>query len=1014
MTARSDDAISAPLPRFCLILATMKRLFLFIALIQSVTGHTQPVWQQRVDTKIDVSLDDKGHYLRGNEEFTYTNNSPDTLRYIYIHLWPNAYKNDHTAFERQQAINHNTAFYFSQPEDKGMIDSLQFTIDGLYADYNSSEDEPDIARIDLTRPLLPGRQMKVSTPFRVKVPKVFSRMGHTGQAYYISQWFPKPAVYDIRGWHPIPYLDQGEFYSEYGSYDVNITLPANYVVMATGNLLDDKENKWLDELAARPLPDSSKLLPHTDTFPPSATELKTLHYHEDNVHDFAWFADKRWLVRKDTVVSPGNGQLVTTWAAFMPSYSRQWRHATQYLKETVRHYGRWVGPYPYKTIKAVLGDMHAGGGMEYPTVTIIDKSAQSQLRTTVIHEAGHNWFYGMLGSNERDHAWMDEGINTFYEEKTSATLEKQRGVNINLNEFSLYLENVATHNDQAIEQTSANFEKLNYGIDVYYKTAAMLRWLEQYMGEADFEQGMHDYYDTWRYHHPYPDDLRVCLQRHTSKPLGWFFDTILHTDKRIDYKITKARTEGDSTIVTVKNNTGVAAPVKVNEYSSDSLTGGAWMPPFTGKTTVSLPGTAWNSLRVDDVIPDAKTDNNEYRRRALFHHFGLKVKPVLGTDQGYSDKLFIAPALGYNQYDGFMVGLLIHNLTLPENRFRYAIAPLYGIRSNSLVGAGSVGYLWYPSGIFREIMLQADGKTFHNNETSGADPVRGSYDKVAPSLSFTFNEHDPLSPVRRTLLLKAYYINEQNIFLADSAAKPSLVSAQNTYALARYSHRNNRTYNPFNYTIEGQAGADFAKLTAEGNIRIDYNKPKKSLYVRAFLGKFFPISNDLNTYSRYELNASYSGIDDYLYDGAYFGRNAQTGIAAQQVSMQEGGFKVPVFNNTDRSDDWMATINLKTDLPISPFIPIRIFFDAGLIPNANPSFTHSGTTTLIYEGGLELHIIKDFVSVYLPIIMSNDPENYIINTYGKKNLFARSISFTFDLQQTNWLKTPASIFRAGS
>ena len=312
-------------------------------------------------------------------------------------------------------MNGSSTFYYSKPADRGFIDSLQFTVDGLNAEANSSENAPDITRIELQHPLLPGKQVKVATPFRVKIPIVFSRMGHTKQAYYISQWFPKPAVYDQKGWHPISYLDQGEFFSEYGSYDVSITLPANYVVMASGNLMDEKENKWLDELAAKPLPTKQYKVAwqQRDSFPPSAMEMKTLHYHEDNIHDFAWFADKRWLVRKDTVVSPGSGQIVTTWAAFMPSYTQSWKHGTEYLKETVRHYGKWVGPYQYKTIKAVLGDMHAGGGMEYPTVTIIDKSANAQLRTTIVHEAGHNWFYGMLVSNERDHAWMDEVINTF-------------------------------------------------------------------------------------------------------------------------------------------------------------------------------------------------------------------------------------------------------------------------------------------------------------------------------------------------------------------------------------------------------------------------------------------------------------------------------------------------------------------------------------------------------------------------------------------------------------------------
>ena len=991
----------------------MKHLISIIAIFSTVTAIAQPKWQQRVDTRIDVRLNDKKHLLDAYEELTYTNNSPDTLKFIYLHLWPNAYKNDHTPMARQMDLNGSKDFYYAKPKDRGYIDSLQFTIDGHSVDHYCSENTPDIARIDLPQPLLPGKSIKITTPFRVKLPKVFSRLGHTGQAYYISQWFPKPAVYDSKGWHPISYLDQGEFFSEYGSYDVNITLPANYVLMATGNCMDEKETKALDELAKLPLPSDTL---YTNSFPASDLETKTVHYHEDNIHEFAWFADKRWIVRKDTVYSPGSDKLVTTWSAFMPAYQKQWLKANDYLKETVKHYGKWIGPYQYNTIKAVLGDLRAGGGMEYPTITVIDKSDRSSLKTVVVHEAGHNWFYGMLGSNERDHAWMDEGLNTFYEQRTNRDLNhdttntKKKGVNESL----LYFEHASTHEDQAIDQTSPNFTKLNYGLDVYYKTALTLKWLERYMGEANFEAGMKDYFDKWHFHHPYPEDFRAAMERHASKPIGWFFDTILTTEKRIDFKIVKAKINGGNTDVTIRNNTGVISPALINAYTKDSIIGSAWTTQFEGTAHITLPGTEWNKLKIDNDVPDGKSANDVYRRHALFHHFGLKLNPFLGLNIAEKDNVFMSLAWGRNQYDGFMIGILLHNLTIPENRFRFAVAPLYGIASNAINGTGSVGYLWYPENVFKEIMLQVDGKTFHSNKISDNLPsaIYGSYSKIAPSLTFTFNEHDPLSTISRTLTLKEYNITENNIdTVAGGLTVPRISSQSSMYGLLRYQHKNTRTYNPFDYSLEGQMGEDFAKLNLEGNVRIDYNTKNKSLYVRGYIGKYFPITNSVAVASKYQLNASYSGIDDYLYDGTYYDRNGNNWKGSQQISIQEGGFKVPVFNNTARSDNWMATINMKTDLPLGK-IPLRLFFDAGLIPNATPTFTNPKRTTLLYDGGLELWLVKDIVSVYAPIIMSSDFRNYLTNTYGKKNVVLRSISFTLQLQNINWLKTPQRLLKA--
>lgn len=983
----------------------MNRFLSAIALLLPLSSIAQNNWKQEVDTRIDVRLDDINHMLYAYEEFDYTNNSPDTLKFIYIHLWPNAYKNDKTPYSRQQDINGGTAFYYSQHKDRGYIDSLQFSVNGQAVEHYSAENVPDIARIDLPQPLLPGGKVKVTTPFKVKLPLVFSRSGHTGQAYYVSQWFPKPAVYDRKGWHPISYLDQGEFYSEYGSYDVRITLPSNYVLLATGNCMDEKENQWMDDLAKKEITEPVDL-----DFPASAANTKTILYHEDNVHDFAWFADKRYVVRKDTVTSPGNGQLVTTWAAFLPGDKQYGQKLTNYLADAITHYGKWVGPYTYKTMKAVMGDMKSGAGMEYPTITLLDQSAKSLLRTATIHEAGHNWFYGMLGSNEREHAWMDEGMNTFYEQKTIRDLDSIKAPKkVGFDETLIYYELAATNEDQAIDIPAQNFRKINYGVDVYYKSNLMLLWLEQYMGEANFEKGMKDYYNTWHHNHPYPEDFRTCMERNTDKVIDWFFTDALTTEDRIDFKVKSAKVRGDNTVITVTNRTGVKSPALIDVYDNGKLVNKLWTQPFSDFGRVVLPTSSWTRLKIDDIVPDGKSANDVYRRHAIFHRFGVKVNPFLGLNIINKDKLFIAPAIGYNEYDGFMAGLLLHDLTLPENRFRFALAPLYGFRSKSFNGAGSIGYLWYPHSIFKEIMLQVDGKSFHYDEShlNLTEPLYVRYAKVAPSLNFTFRERDPLSSAKRTLTLKEYNVTEDRLlFYNDPNAAPVTFEQDKFYGLIRYKHENDRIYNPFSYSVEGQLGEDFAKINVQGNVRIDYNVKDKGLHVRGYIGKFFAINNDPAIASRYYLNASYSGINDYLYDGAYQGRSAMNHIWAQQLStIQEGGFKIPVHNGVGRSDDWMGTINIKTDLPLRS-LPIRLFFDAGLIPNYNQSATNINAKKLLYDGGVEVYLNKDICSVYFPIIMSGDFRDYLNNTFGHKNVFVRSISFTLHLENINWLKLP--------
>ncbi|SVC09595.1 uncharacterized protein METZ01_LOCUS262449, partial [marine metagenome] len=226
----------------------MKSTFLLLINISLLFG-AKDYFQQHVAYTIEVTLDDSAHTLHANEKIIYTNNSPDTLQFIWFHLWPNAYKNTETAFAKQGERFLSTRFLFSDEEDRGYIDSLDFSVDGVDAKWDYHSEWIDVAKVELPVKLAPGGQTVIETPFFVKLPEVFSRLGHTGKHYEITQWYPKPAVYDHLGWHPMPYLDMGEFYSEFGSFDVKITLPENYRIMATGDLIDgEEEYAWLDSL----------------------------------------------------------------------------------------------------------------------------------------------------------------------------------------------------------------------------------------------------------------------------------------------------------------------------------------------------------------------------------------------------------------------------------------------------------------------------------------------------------------------------------------------------------------------------------------------------------------------------------------------------------------------------------------------------------------------------------------------------------------------------------------------
>ncbi|MCY7421732.1 MAG: M1 family metallopeptidase, partial [Chitinophagaceae bacterium] len=498
-------------------------LLLLLSLIGNYCFAQKSYWQQETNFTITVSLNDATHTLDGFETIEYTNHSPDTLSFIWFHLWPNAYKNDRTDFSEQLLANGRTDFYFSKAADKGYINRLDFTADNLKASLEYTP-QLDVVKVVLPKPLAPKHTTNISTPFHVQLPYNFSRGGHIGNDYQVTQWFPKPAVYDAKGWHPMPYVDQGEFYSEFGSYDVQITLPPAYTVAATGRLQNPEEVELIKKTGK----------------PVAANTNRTWHYQQNAIHDFAWFASKNLVAHYDTTILPG-GKKVDIFSYYKPA-SEAWKKSLQYAKDGLQYYSSRLGDYPYDVVRIVEGAENvSSGGMEYPTITLITTNETGrQLDATIVHEIGHNWFYGALASNERLHAWMDEGMNTFYQKEyetqkygTSNTLQTNaKGFSNKLpaDEEKLLLQTmIQLAKDEPIDKPAKGYSEVNYGLSVYVKGAVWMQQLETNLGKTLFDSSMKAYYRQYQFKHPYPEDFRKSVEGTANRDLTENFSKLYTT-----------------------------------------------------------------------------------------------------------------------------------------------------------------------------------------------------------------------------------------------------------------------------------------------------------------------------------------------------------------------------------------------------------------------------------------------------------------------------------------------------
>jgi hypothetical protein len=1044
----------------------MKRIIIalgMVFLLKSAIAQTKGNWQQEVNYTIKVTLDDQLHMLRGSEEFVYTNNSPATLNSLYIHLWPNAYKDKHTALAKQLMMSGKDLLFRNDPEYQGFIDSLDFKADGLSVQLTYDAKHVDIALLTLNKPLAPGEKVVISTPFRVKLPSgEVSRMGHIDQSYQITQWYPKPAVYDEKGWHQMPYLNQGEFYSEYGSFDVSITLPENYTVGATGDLQTEREIKRLNLLAeyngvsllkpeaeeksevypfeentgkeliasgmyrASDIPikrsdiDWSNIDKHYESSESSGV-MKTLRYTQSRVHDFAWFADKSFRVLKGEVILPQSGRVVTTWAMYTENSADLWKpHALEYLHDGILKYSQWNGDYPYNQVTAVDGTISAGGGMEYPNVTVIGGvSNKEALEVVIVHEVGHNWFYGILGSNERDFGWMDEGLNTLNEMRYVASkyptntrlsdmvkgLAKKLGL-LGLSHKDegdvLYRCMSSFGVDQPMHTHSEDFSQANYGGVMYQKTGLVFHYLKAYLGDSLFDLCMHTYFDRWKFRHPQPEDFRAVMEEVSKQDLGWLFDDLIDSRKVADYKIARVKKSGAGMDVKVRNVGSVNGPIGVQSIRNGKVWESVWMSPEELK---KAGGVVKLSTLVDTVMIDADRNIPEVNRNNnLWTKGGREFKWKFGTGNDLPNERnhYWLPAVGWNQYDRMMLGLVLHNTSLPAPKLRYSLVPMYSFGRKNLSGLGDISYNPRGGKRYKSLRIGVSAMTFQYDETQtegifANNPRHPSFSVIKPYVIMELG-----NPNRRNGF--SNFIEVTGLFDWQEAVTATFPWSEQSGLLTvsgvrlNYFGTKRGPVSVFEYKTSFESVSQLSQYTnsTTGRVQLEAKytwnyiaekKKARSIELRGYWGKVGMLSDGRNddrrahTENMYLMLSGASGQQDVFYDEYFRGRNSAPTFGnnswmgqydfatnGQQRMNNMGGMGTATFMGSRSS---LAAINFSMSLPKVPGF-IRVFADYASMPN--PVFFSVPEAlpwpTKFFDAGLMIR--TGFLQVSVPLFMNND------------------------------------------
>jgi hypothetical protein len=590
-------------------------------------------WQQQADYVIEATLDTVDHVLHGSERITYHNNSPDRLTYLWVQLDQNVRSLEHSrTYAAQSALPEEVSPMFRRfigmtPFDGGYdIHRVQLVAAGALIDATYRINDT-VMRVDLAEPLEPGAIVSFEIDWSFRIPdrgRGGKELVGDGWIYELAQWFPRMSVYDdVNGWQTDQFIGRGEFYLNFGDYDVKLTVPWDHIVDATGLLQNPTDVLTAEQLerldAAYTSEEPSFILSADEVRDPSTRPVRdgmvTWHYVAEDVRDFAWVSSKTFVWDAAGYSYPGEERVIQVHSLYPKEAMPLWdKVSTRATVQTLKTYGRMAFEYPYPKAINVNGPQ---GGMEYPMVsfcgarpqpdgTYSDRTERALIGVT-IHEVGHNWFPMIVASDERQWTWMDEGLNTFlqyygeidYAQTYCGTVWTQtedcsyparRGPAPNIVEYM-------RDPDQVPIMTESDLIHKDFGNNGYAKPATGLVMLrENVLGEEAFDAAFGGYSKAWAFKHPQPADFFRSMENGAGENMAWFWRGWFYTTHANDQSIESVIAQDAEELVgntdqgthyyrvTVTNQGGLVMPLEIEATFADGT-----------KIRFDLPADVWRN-----------------------------------------------------------------------------------------------------------------------------------------------------------------------------------------------------------------------------------------------------------------------------------------------------------------------------------------------------------------------------------------------------------------------------------
>jgi len=948
-----------------------KNIFILFLLIHitSFSFSQKTSFQQKVNYNISVGMDPIQKSLQGNSKITYFNNSPNDLNEIYIYLYINNYNSKNSELTTELLKEGNVNLYFSNNEEQGAYTHIDFLNRNTQLKWSYLDKNKTIVKIELNSPIKSGKSLTINIPFTIKIPKYINDIGYTKNQFIFYNWYPQVIFYDENGWNIKNNATESLLQSHFGNFNVKIKIPENYIIVASGNLITKSEELFIKNRISDSKNNNSELL--ITKYP---LQYKTIEFEAENINSFSWITSNNFSILKDTITLSDKNNIDLYIYYFQNKTPKPiTTDLLSNVKDAILSFTKTLGKYPYQKIAIVFTNdiiQSRTAPMLFNLKVSKYKNEFSALSKEQLKcKLGHLWTKSYFSINNEKSPWVLIGLSSNIDWITKKnhiikflnqnTIKKPS----NLNQ-SMYIDT---------KETKA----------ALFKTIISFNYLKNYLGKKLYNKTLNSLYEKYKFKSIKPSDIISHFENETSKELAWFFDGMIGTGQPMTYKIDSIVKLDHGYKVIVENIGKYKIPFDIGGKTKTKDIYSKPIEGFIGKKEIVLNNQNLKTIEIDPNNLYYKNKELNTKENIKFS-FNLPKFSFLGLNNDY----LIAPFIGYNANDGLMAGLFLNNDYPSDYHFNFA--PLYGFKSKGIVGAFNFSKSLLPNDKFKKIKLGIEGKSFHRLVNKERDfnlrYSRISLYSIAEWGKSNFNPNNSFK-------YKFSVIKDEN-YTRDGIK--SFYRYMNNFDFEK---KGGNIITPYSIklSLEHQYYFNYSDrhyVSVASQISTSYMyKKHKSIHLRLYGSTYLFNTNTYSTGSMPgTLNLIGNGLNDDSYEEIFFNRTEQNDFWARQLTMNTGGFKNAYTSpyGIGQSNKYVASINLKFDLPMSSFI--KPYFDFGVYGYL-PTLSDGYSNKSIYSSGFIFEIIKDRFEIYLPLINSDEIESI----YKEKDSFWSRFSFLLDL-----------------